>query len=207
MKGVFNKLGGSLRRGPSADGGAAPTSSDGSGLQRRSSGVTAVEAQVAKLRIALEEKKKREARLASLKPLIVDATLVECLSSGFESVDDKLHAFEALRASGLTNILLAAFVRGVTPDAQFLQALRARGLIDEHCWAASELFDANGSDLPGQDLPFGLAKMIQFGIQNAVLECDLAAPYINWNKYTIGDFCALLESRCRCVPGVGGMVT
>ncbi len=33
-----------------------------------------------------------------------------------------------------------------------------------------------------QDLPFGLAKMIQFGIQNAILECDLAAPYINWNK-------------------------
>ncbi len=25
--------------------------------------------------------------------------------------------------------------------------------------------------------------MIQFGIQNAILECDLAAPYINWDKW------------------------
>ncbi|EFJ40893.1 flagellar associated protein [Volvox carteri f. nagariensis] len=41
--------------------------------------------------------------------------------------------------------------------------------------------------------------MIQYGIQNAILECDLAAPYINWNKYSTEDFCALVESRCRWV--------
>ncbi len=45
---------------------------------------------------------------------------------------------------------LAAFVKDTAPDLQFLQELRNRKCIDENCFAFTELFDANGSDLPGQ---------------------------------------------------------
>ncbi|GLI70759.1 hypothetical protein VaNZ11_015788 [Volvox africanus] len=195
MKNVLVKFGSLARRHSSADGTAGMQSSGDSSSLRSS----VVEQQLARLKAADEARKAREERLAGLNPFCIDATLVECLSTGQESVEDKVEAFKLLTQCGLNNIILASFVKERTPDLKFLQAMRSQKLIDEHCFAFSELFDANGSDLPGQDLPFGLAKMIQFGIQNAILECDLAAPYINWNKYSTEDFCALVESRCRWV--------
>ncbi|KAG2439012.1 hypothetical protein HYH02_006541 [Chlamydomonas schloesseri] len=197
MKGVFQKIG-SLRttgRGPSADG------AGGEPGQQRGSSVTLsiVDQHVARLKQAEEARKAREALLTGLKPFVLDNTLVECLSTGGETLEDKLEALKLTRSCGLQNVVLAAFVKERTPDLQFLQALRSSKLIDEHCFAFSELYDANGSDLPGQDLPFGLAKMIQYGIQNAILEVDVAATYINWEKYHIEDLCSLVESRCRWV--------
>ncbi|GIL60155.1 hypothetical protein Vafri_14781 [Volvox africanus] len=195
MKNVLVKFGSIAKRHSSADGTAGtPNSGDSSSIRS-----SVVEQQVARLKAADEARKAREERLAGLNPFCIDATLVECLSAGQESVEDKVKAFKLLTQCGLNNIILASFVKDRTPDLKFLQAMRSQKLIDEHCFAFSELFDANGSDLPGQDLPFGLAKMIQFGIQNAILECDLAAPYINWNKYSTEDFCSLVESRCRWV--------
>ncbi|PNW76373.1 hypothetical protein CHLRE_11g467531v5 [Chlamydomonas reinhardtii] len=196
MKGVLQKIG-SLRttgRGPSADGGGDPG-------QQRGSSVTLsiIDQHVARLKQAEEARKAREALLTGLKPFVLDNTLVECLASGSETLEDKLEALSCTRACGLQNVVLAAFVKERTPDLPFLQALHSSKLIDEHCFAFSELYDAHGSDLPGQDLPFGLAKMIQYGIQNAILEVDVAAPYINWDKYHIEDLCALVESRCRWV--------
>ncbi|GLC35059.1 hypothetical protein PLESTM_000274900 [Pleodorina starrii] len=194
MKNVLVKLGSMSKRHTSSDG-AAPLASGGG----TSAGPSIVEQQLMRLRAADDARKAREERLANLNPFCIDATLVECLSTGHESVEDKLDAFKLLAKCGLNNIVLAAFVKEKTPDLKFLQAMRSQKLIDEHCFAFSELFDANGSDLPGQDLPFGLAKMIQFGIQNAILGCDLAAPYINWDKCSTEDFCALVENRCRWV--------
>ncbi|KAG2482688.1 hypothetical protein HYH03_018394 [Edaphochlamys debaryana] len=196
MKGVFTKLGSMTKRGPSADG-AEPRNERTS--SQTGAPLNLVEREVMKLKAAEDARKTREARLAGLKPYCLDTTIVEALSTGSESLEDKLAVFKLLKSCRLQNIALAAFVKEKTPDLPFLQALRSQKLIDEHCFAYTELFDANGVDLPGQDLPFGLAKMIQFGIQNAILECDLAATYINWEKYSAEDFCALVESRCRWV--------
>ncbi|PNH09792.1 hypothetical protein TSOC_003559 [Tetrabaena socialis] len=163
MKGALAILGSMKLRGPSGDGRASNSGSNAGG------GI--IEQSVARLRAADDARKAREERLANMNPEYVDATLVECLSSGSETLDDKLAAFKELTAKcGLKSIVLAAFVKDGSPDLDFLQ-----------------------------DLPFGLAKCIQFGIQNPILECDLAAPYINWDKYDINDFCALVESRCRWV--------
>lgn len=151
------------------------------------------------MKAAADAARSRAERLQNLDPKVLDISLCTVLDSTAIPTEDKLHAFELIKSCGIRDVALGAFVKGTAPDLQFLQELRTRKCIDENCFAFTELFDANGSDLPGQDLPFGLAKMIQFGIQNAILECDLAAPYINWEKYSTEDFCALVESRCRWV--------
>lgn len=66
---------------------------------------------------------------------------------------DGPHGFLAthmLSNTGIRDVALGAFVKGTAPDLQFLQELRTRKCIDENCFAFTELFDANGSDLPGQ---------------------------------------------------------
>ncbi|GFR45005.1 hypothetical protein Agub_g6315, partial [Astrephomene gubernaculifera] len=158
--------------------------------------------QVASLKAAEE----REARLASVQPLCMDTTFLDCFQSQSVSVEDKVKAFRLLIHSGLQNIVIAAFVNGGNPNLFFLQALRSQHLIDERCWAVSELFDANGSELPGQDLPLGLSRMLEFSVQNAMLDCDVGAAAAEWGASgdsssgsSFQDLCALLESRCRWV--------
>lgn len=97
MKAVFANVGFDSKRHPSADGGPQNQSSGECASNRHSQ---IVEQQVTRLKAAEEARKAREDRLATLIPFCIDATLVECLSSGQELMEDKLNAFKLLTKCG-----------------------------------------------------------------------------------------------------------
>ncbi|EFJ40894.1 hypothetical protein VOLCADRAFT_119825 [Volvox carteri f. nagariensis] len=126
MKNVLVLFSSRSKRHSSADGFAGPLSSGDSTAGRASS---VVKQEVARLKAAEEARKAREERLAKLNPFCLDATIVECLSAGQESVEDKVNAFKLLSQCGLKNIVLAAFVKEKTPDLKFLQASFSLGRV------------------------------------------------------------------------------
>ncbi|KAG2490133.1 hypothetical protein HYH03_011438 [Edaphochlamys debaryana] len=144
-------------------------------------------------------------RLRHLRPVVLDTTLLEMLETdvGPLPVDPdaaaarRAETFRLIKGTGVYKYLASVEVGGrvILPND-----LARRGLICGNCAGMVLLYDGlDAQGLPNQALPEGMTRLKEYRIQTVLLECDLTAAEVNWDKLGAEGYVSLIASRCRWV--------
>ena len=139
----------------------------------------------------------KRAYLRDMKVFVLDNSLRESTVAQPKghTLDDKAKILEQIKSVGFTDIIVAAF--GGKDDRRVDDAFCEK--LDTYfsdssssisTYAFSEIWDTFLADrdiLYGEDyIPVGLQRMKKYGIQNAIIEIDVNASYVDWGgKVTI----------------------
>ena len=114
---------------------------------------------------------------------------------------NKIKILEQIEACSFTDVIVAAFGNDRRVDDAFCENLHeyipSTSSI-RHSYAFTEIWE---TFLPDKDvqygndyIPTGLKKMKQYGIQNAIIEVDLDASYVDWDgKVTVSKSIDVLQ--------------
>ena len=106
------------------------------------------------------------------------------------TLQDKMSILEEIKKCGFTNIIVSAFSHAPRVDDEFVEILMKKASDEEKkmFYAFSELKE--GTDM--EAIPVGLKKMEKYGLQNPIIEIDLAQGV--GDDFTT-EVCTLLQKR------------
>ena len=145
--------------------------------------------------IAVEQKKRQ--RLRELDCFVLDNSIRESTVGQLRghTLENKLKIYEEVKKCGFKNIVVASFAHMTRVDDDFVKFLVERGEDPKILFSFSEVTEGvvKGTRTPNTEkLPVGLAKMKKFGLQNPILEIDLADRTVDYKKFTTDNACQLL---------------
>eukprot|EP00929_Paragymnodinium_shiwhaense_P052037 TRINITY_DN260_c0_g1_i3.p1 TRINITY_DN260_c0_g1~~TRINITY_DN260_c0_g1_i3.p1 ORF type:complete len:618 (-),score=181.38 TRINITY_DN260_c0_g1_i3:78-1931(-) len=141
----------------------------------------------------------KRGKLANLDLFVLDNSLRESTVGQVvgHTLEDKMKILEAVKSCGFEWIIIAALNSSRRVDDQLAAHLKERGDDMSYYFAFTEDADAtkDGAMLYGPDhVPAAMLKMKRLGIQNPIIECDLADESLDWEgKFTVDKLEELLK--------------
>ena len=157
--------------------------------------------EVARLEKVLKRKKAKRNVLKNLDCFVLDNSLRESTVGQLRghTLENKLAILDEVKRCGFKNIIVAAFGHMTRVDDHFLDALDKRGEDMSVLYAFSDLVSYPITDgIPDtKTIPIGIAKMGTFKLRNPIFEIDLADSNIDYDKFTMKDYCDVLLTRIQ----------
>ena len=157
--------------------------------------------EVARLEKVLKRKKAKRKVLKNLDCFVLDNSIRESTVGQLRghTLENKLAIFDEVKKCGFKHMIVASFAHMTRVDDYFLDALVKRGEDMSLLYSFSDLVCYPITDgIPDTEtIPIGIAKMDKFSLQNPIFEVDLADSNVDYNKFTMKDYCDVLMSRIR----------
>ena len=157
--------------------------------------------ELARLEEALKSNRAKQEVLKTLDCFVLDNSLRESTVGQLHghTLENKIAIFEEVKRCGFNHIIIASFAQMTRVDDHFLEALVKRGEDMSRLYAFTDLVSypfTNG--VPDTEtIPVGIAKMDRFHLNNPIFEIDLADSNVDYNKFTMKDYCDILMKRIR----------
>ena len=115
------------------------------------------------------------------------------------TLENKIAIFDEVKKCGFKHIIVASFAHMTRVDDYFLDALIKRGEDMSPLYSFSDLVCYPITDgIPDTEtIPVGIAKMDNFNLKNPIFEIDLADSNVDYNKFTMKDYCEILMRRIQ----------
>ena len=95
---------------------------------------------------------------------------------------------------GFKHRIVASFSHMTRLGDTFITQLREKGEDFTHLWAFSEFLEKINNKIPDENqIPIGLLKMKELGINNAIIEADLVYNGIDYSVFNMDKMCALFS--------------
>ena len=148
------------------------------------------------MRSALAVEAKKRERLKTLDCFVLDNSIIESTVGQLRghTLENKWKIYNEVKRCGFKNIVVAAFSHMTRVDDTFIQQFVEQGEDMTTLYSFTEVTEGvkNGV-IDKETIPVGLTKMKQHGLQNPIIEIDLADQFINWDSFTVQDMCRLVE--------------
>lgn len=117
------------------------------------------------------------------------------------TLEDKIRIYEETKKCGFKYRVVAAFNHCPRVGDAFCQYLKEKNEDRSGMFSFSDVTEEiRKGKLDTEKTPIALIKCKKYGIPNVQFEFDLADPQIDWEKFSIDDYCQLLLKRlnwCR----------
>ena len=113
------------------------------------------------------------------------------------TIENKIKIYQETKKCGFEFVIVAAFNHMTRVGDTFCQWLVDNNENRSKMFSFSEVYEeVKNGRLNFEKVPVSLLKCKKYGIENAILEMDLADSILDWkNKFTIHDMCQLLKRR------------
>ena len=99
-----------------------------------------------------------------------------------------------VKTVGFKHRIVASFSHMTRLGDTFITQLREMGEDFTHLWAFSEFLEKINNKIPDENqIPIGLLKMKELGINNAIIEADLVYNGIDYSVFNMDKMCALFS--------------
>jgi len=130
-------------------------------------------------------------RLKDMDLFILDNTMRETTVAALKAhtVENKRAILEEIKKCGFKYYIVESFNSQTRIGDIFLQELLDKGEDLSNAFAFSELWEKIEDEIPQPDIPIGLKKCKQFGINNVMLEFDLMYYKIDYDEFDMDEIC------------------
>jgi len=130
-------------------------------------------------------------RLANMDVFILDNTMRETTVAALRAhtVKSKRAIYDEIKKCGFKYFIVESFNSQTRIGDLFIQELLDKGEDLTNAFAFSELWEVITNKIPQPDIPIGLTKCKQFGINNVVLEFDLMYYQIDYDTFNMHKIC------------------
>lgn len=114
-------------------------------------------------------------RLSTMDVCVLDNSLRETAVAQIKGAvtEDKDKILDALRFTGIEEVIVGAFGDLRRPEDEWLQAKAENGKIEGNWWCFSEMYDAPEPPFDSMPLPYALQRIKSYGVRNVILELDV----------------------------------
>ena len=157
--------------------------------------------ELARLEQALKITREKHDVLKTLDCFVLDNSIRESAVGQLygHTLENKLAIFDEVKKCGFKHMIVASFAHTTRVDDHFLEALVKRGEDMSPLYAFSDLVSYPITDgVPDTEtIPIGIIKMDEFNLKNPIFEIDLADSNVDYNKFTMKDYCDVLMDRIQ----------
>lgn len=155
----------------------------------------------ARLKEAIEKEVAKREILRNLDCFVLDNSLRESTIGQLRghTLENKLAIFDEVKKCGFKHIIVASFACTTRVDDYFLEAVVERGEDMTLFYSFSDLVCHPITDgIPDtESIPVGIAKMEKFNLRNPIFEVDLADSNVDYDKFTMNEYCDILMKRIQ----------
>jgi len=136
-------------------------------------------------------------RLKNMEVFILDNTMRETTVAALKAhtVENKRAIYEEIKKCGFKYFIVESFNSQTRIGDLFLEELINHGEDLTNAFAFSELWENLEEEIPQPDIPIGLTKCKQFGINNVVLEFDLMYYKIDYDEFDMEEICWYFKDK------------
>jgi len=140
---------------------------------------------------AMSEVSPKVKRLRNMDVFILDNTMRETTVAALKAhtVENKRAIYDVIKKCGFKYYIVESFNSQTRIGDIFVQELLDHGEDLSNAFAFSELWEKIEDEVPQPDIPIGLKKCKQFGINNVMLEFDLMYYKIDYDDFDMDEVC------------------
>lgn len=140
-------------------------------------------------------------RLKNLDLFVLDNSIRETTVGVLRAhtVANKHDIYKEVNKCGFNDMIVESFNNQPRIGEYFIDELNANHVEKSGLYAFSDVWDSVDGGTPCQEVPVGLHKCKQFGINNVVLEMDLNMYKIDYTRFTMDKACELVKSRLNWI--------
>jgi len=140
-------------------------------------------------------------RLKNMEVYILDNTMRETTVAALRAhtVENKRAIYDIIKECGFEHFIVESFNHSNRMGDIFLQELIDHGEDLSGAFCFSELWEKIDDKIPQPDIPIGLTKCKQFGINNVVLEFDLMYYAIDYDEFDMEDICEYFMDKVKWI--------
>ncbi|XP_071957012.1 uncharacterized protein [Antedon mediterranea] len=136
-------------------------------------------------------------RLKNMELFVLDNSLRETTVASLKAhtIENKRAIYEEIKKCRFKYFIVESFNHQTRIGDLFLEELNAKGEDLSNAFAFSELWEKIVDKVPQPDIPIGMLKCKEFGINNVFLEFDLMYYKIDYNKMNMDEVCKYFKEK------------